>query len=707
MIIQSEWLEDNTPYKPKDIDLVIDKIWYNCTFTYNNKLKYLNIPVSFDTETTSFYDKNNNKTAIVYVWMLGICGLVVMGRTWDEWLYVYNRLVSRFRLNENRVIIIYVHNLSFDFQFIRKHHDFIKVFATDKYMPLYARTKEGIEFRCSYRLSGYNLETLGKNLIYHKIQKLKGDLDYRELRHTKTPLSDKEKMYCINDAKIVCAYIDELIERENGIDNIPLTKTGFVRRYCRNECFKDKNYKYMIHDLQLTADEFLLCKSAFQGGFTHSNPEQTRKALYNVTSLDIVSSYPSVLVSEKYPMSTPKHVEIKSYKEFKYYLSNYCCVFSIQLNQIKPRKYFDFYISSSKCTIYGKRIISNGRLVSADSIITTITNVDYDIIEYMYTFDKNNICIGDFIYFDRDYLPTAFIKALLNTYQKKTELKGVKGMETEYLVMKENLNSFYGMTVTSPIRDTYIYDNEWHDGQPPESIEQAMKTYNNSYSRFLYYPWGIFVTAYARHSVFEAIIECGNGIDENGESDYIYCDTDSVKTLNFSTHADFFKRYNANVLHKHESACKSHGIDISLCKPKNKKGETKILGTFENEGTYDIFKTLGAKRYLYKIGDNYGLVVAGLNKQTGLKYMQQTYDKYIFDAFDDGIIVPSEYSGRLIHTYIDEIREGNIIDKYGVTAHYCELSAVHLEPATYTLGIIQNFKNIIKSIKEGDYPWEL
>ena len=698
MIIKPEWMENRKAYSPIETDTVIDMVWDSCKYTSQGKTKYLNIPVSFDTETTSFYDKNDEKTAIVYVWMLGICGLVILGRTWKEWEYTYSRLIERFRLNQKRILICYIHNLSFDFQFIRKHHNFINVFATDKYQPLYATTTEGFQFRCSYRLSGYNLNTLAKNLQYHKIEKLKGDLDYRQLRHTQTPLSNKEKDYCINDVKIVCAYIDELIERETDISQIPLTKTGFVRRYCRSECFKDYNYKDIIKNLTLTADEFILCKDAFQGGYTHGNIDNMDTIINNVASYDIISSYPAVLVSEKYPMKKPKHVIIKSYRDLKYYCSNYCCVFKIQFNDIRPRYWFDFYISSSKCIINGKRVIINGRIASADSITTTITNVDFDIIEYMYKFDKREIYIDDFIYFERDYLPTPFIKALLNTYQKKTELKGVKGKEVEYAVMKENQNSFYGMTVTSPIRDIINYsDDEWLEPVKISDIDKAIETYNKAYNRFLYYPWGIFVCAYARHNLWESIIECGY--------DHIYSDTDSEKLKNFSVHTEFFKSYNERILDKLKTACKCHNIPISMCTPKTIEGKTKILGTFELEGIYKRFKTLGAKRYMYE-DEKIHITVAGMNKKTGLQYLENKYGNAVFENFQDGLVIPSEYSGRLIHTYIDEPRTGILTDMYGNPAEYEELSAVHLEPATYTLGMVGEFVRYINNVKEGDLPWQ-
>ena len=71
------------------------------------------------------------------------------------------------------------------------------VFATDLRKPLYALTTNGVEFRCSYFLSGYNLETLAKNLTKYKIKKLVGDLDYSLIRHEKTPLNENEIQYLL------------------------------------------------------------------------------------------------------------------------------------------------------------------------------------------------------------------------------------------------------------------------------------------------------------------------------------------------------------------------------------------------------------------------------------------------------------------------------------------------------------------------------
>lgn len=695
MLIPSKWLNDNTPYKPEQAKEVFQTVFNKCEYIGEGRTKYLNIPLSFDTETTSFYDNYNRKSAIMFCWMFGVYGLVIMGRTWEEWLIVYNEFIKFFRIYGNkRQCICYVHNLSFDFEFLRKYHRWEKVFALENHSPLYARTIDGFEFRCSYLLSGYKLEKVAENLKQYKIKKLMGDLDYRILRHSQTVLTEKEIGYCLNDVKIVNAYISEIALREGDITKIPLTKTGFVRNYCRKECFNDNNYHYLIRQLTLTPDEFTLCKDGFQGGYVHSNPDKVNELLYNCVSSDIASSYPCTMIAEKFPMSNPKHVKITKYSELKEYCKNYCCVFSIQLNKIHPRYWYDFYISASKCEIHGKRQLSNGRIVFADSIITTITNVDFDIIDYMYCFDKNKISIGDFIYFERDYLPTAFVKSILTLYQKKTELKGVKGKEIEYAVIKENQNSCYGMTVTSPVRDEIIYfDDEWKDPITPD-LNNAIAKYNKSYNRFLYYPWGIFVTAYARHNVWEAIIEC--------KDDYIYCDTDSVKCINYDKHKSFFEQYNERMYKKLCYACKIHGLPIEMITPKNKYGEIKMLGAFEIDGIYDKFKTLGAKRYMYQIKNEYGLTVAGLNKEGGIKYLSKQY-KNPFDGFNENLNVPARYSGRLIHTYIDSIREGDLIDVNGLKCHYKELSGIHLEPGTYKISDIQSFLNFVQGIKEGDY----
>jgi len=229
-------------YEPKDIDFVLSKIPFTKTIRNNKKIEYYNFPISFDIETSSFkkFSQLNNeeiKIAVMYVWQLTFCEYTIVGRTWDEFKYVYAKLVAKFKTDENRRLVIFVHNLSYEFQFIRKHFKWFRVFALENRKPVQCVTVDGIEFRCSYILSGFSLEKLAENLTKHKIEKLKGYLNYKELRLSKTPLTEKELEYCTNDTKIVVAYISELLERDGNITKLPLTKTGYVRNYCRERCF--------------------------------------------------------------------------------------------------------------------------------------------------------------------------------------------------------------------------------------------------------------------------------------------------------------------------------------------------------------------------------------------------------------------------------------------------------------------------------------
>ena len=192
------------------------------------KIEYYNVPAAFDIEVTSFYSKDVNgellKNGIMYIWTFAIYGLVTTGRTWEEFIYLLGVISDELRLHESRRLVIYVHNLAYEFQFMRKHFEWSKVFALEERKPVQAVTPDGIEFRCSYKLSGYSLQKLGDQLTKYKVQKLVGDLDYDKIRHSKTIMTEKEVGYCVNDVMVVVAYIQELIESNGDISKIPLTK---------------------------------------------------------------------------------------------------------------------------------------------------------------------------------------------------------------------------------------------------------------------------------------------------------------------------------------------------------------------------------------------------------------------------------------------------------------------------------------------------
>lgn len=671
----------------------------------NKKVTYLNIESAFDIETTS-YINNGEKSAFMYIWMFGL-GLgkeIFYGRTWEEFLDLCERLQHYFGLNENRRLVIYVHNLGYEFQFMCKYFNWENVFAINERKPIKALCSYGIEFRDSYILSGYSLANTAKNLTTHKVRKMEGDLDYSLIRHQSTQLTEKELGYCSNDIEIILAYINEQIAQYDDITKIPLTNTGRVRKYVKDACYytssnhrksnrgKYQRYRQIMSDLTLDKPTYIQLKRAFMGGFTHSNPNHTNKTLNDVASIDLTSSYPTVMLADKFPMSRAKELNITSVEELKKAMSLYCLVFDLKIEGLRNTLKYESYISESKCFKMIKPVVNNGRVYDAELIETTITDVDFNIIEKVYEWDK--ISIANVKGFVKAYLPKSIIESILNLYQDKTTLKGVEGKEVEYLLSKGMLNSVYGMCVTDVVKDEHVFNETW--GVERVDVDEKIDEYNKSKNRFLFYPWGIWVTAYARRNLWTAILNIGD--------DYIYSDTDSIKMLNFDSHKEYVEKYNKHIGKKLADMMEHYKLNVDLLAPKTIQGKAKPLGVWEFEGNYSHFKTLGAKRYLVKENGEFHLTVAGLSKKNGINHMVNICGgdtEKVFNLFNDNLYIPADKTGKMTHTYIDTEKEMFVVDYDGVQERVLTLSGIHLEPCDFTLSISEQYNQFLRAISSG------
>ena len=136
----------------------------------NKKFGIYNIPAAFDIETTS-WEVKDTKLAAMYIWQFGIDDLVTYGRTWDEFLDFLDEIKKIFNLSENLRLRVYVHNLAYEWQFIRKMIKWKTVFLVDTRKPVYALSDYDIEFRCSLLLSGgKSLAAVAKDLMNVKIK---------------------------------------------------------------------------------------------------------------------------------------------------------------------------------------------------------------------------------------------------------------------------------------------------------------------------------------------------------------------------------------------------------------------------------------------------------------------------------------------------------------------------------------------------------
>ena len=653
-------------------------------------VEYLDLVCAFDIETSSFYEKGE-KRATMYIWQFGINGKCCVGRTWEEFIDCMNKVVQFYQLNEYRRLMIFVHNLSYEFQWICHKFEWSNIFARKERKPMKAMTTQGLEFRCSYILSGCSLEKVGKDLQKYKVEKLVGNLDYEKIRSSITHMTDEEISYCINDILVVMAYVQEQKEYYKKLIRIPLTNTGRVRRLTQQNCYSKEfveKYRRLMKRLTIEKDEYDMMRRAFQGGFTHANFMYVEDIIKEnksgiVKSFDICSSYPTVMISEYYPCDKGVFFEKGDIDDIDNDVVH-CYIFNIRFTNIRPRLHHENYISKSKCWKSEGVQENNGRVLKAKSITTTITDVDYKIIKKFYEWDK--VEVGRGYRYNKAYLPYPIIDTILKLYEDKTKLKDVKGMEMEYMLKKGMLNSTYGMACMAIDGDIVDFCNLWTTDKC--DIEEALDNYNNDDRRFLYYGWAVFITAYARRNLFFAIAELGD--------DYIYADTDSVKFLNYENHLEFFEKYNNWMTQRLEKACISHKIDVERIRPETQKGEKKPLGVFENDGSYKTFKTLGAKRYLVE-DEKKGLVatVAGLGKKSFTDYLKQ--QENAFEFFADGMKVPAEYSGKLCHTYIDEKTSGVVVDYQGNSYTYHEDSSIWMGVSDYQLGISELYRALLNT----------
>lgn len=644
----------------------------------NKKIEYAQIPASLDIETSSFINENGDKNAIMYLGAFDINHAVMYFRDWEDYILLFNMITEIFELNENRRIIIYCHNLSYEFQWICTKTDFTKVFALEERKPVYAITG-GIEYRCSYRLTNYSLKQLAK-INKLPLQKLDEEYDYNIIRSPITKLEKNAYKYLYNDVEIVVFFIEKIMKNEVNISYIPITKTAYVRRFTKEKCLDDK-YRKMMKRMKINPIEYRYLKYAFTGGFTHANLFNVGKVHNNVSSFDFNSDYPARMVTEYFPVGSGEIINNPTREEYIDSVKYYLCILDITMYDIKSKNIGDNIISLSKCLEKEKAVGDNGRIISADKIRIVCTNLDYNDYKKFYKFKHAKI--NTLIRYAKGYLPVNFIKSILQLYVNKTKLKGIEGREDEYMRSKEDLNSEYGMCVTDIIRPVIEYDNDFGWSETKPNLDEEIEKYNKKRTRFLFYPWGVWVTSYARHYLYEGIY--------NTRLDYIYSDTDSLKITNKEKYAKFFFRANDSMKRRIRRSSEYNKIPYEYFSPETNKGIKKYIGVWDYEETYKSFKTLGAKRYIYEDDKSiYHITIAGLNKRTALEYMIDYCKEHnisIYDFFDDEMTIPKGYAGRNDVQYIDDITQGYVKDYQGNIYKYYEESSIYMCETEYTLNI--------------------
>lgn len=459
-----------------------------------------------------------------------------------------------------------------------------------------------------------------------------------------------------------------------------------------------------MKSLHLDYKLYQLLRWAYRGGNTHANRWYTDQVIENVLSYDRSSSYPDVMVNCKFPLSPFKKMidismeHIYSVMKKGYALLMKVCVWNVRLKDqyngipylstskvISPATLKE-WLSDHKNAGY---ITDNGRIlmITEAPVLMALTDIDLKIISQQY--DIEHIEVIESYCSRYQYLPDEFRQLILRLYHDKTALKGKTDEEsiTRYSLAKSRINCAYGMFCQACDNIPWKYDERTKEFLKDEScydyekmtiIESEMeKVYTDFIAKSLLpYQIGVWVSAWARLRLQEMIDICGENI--------VYVDTDSVKFIKSDSIS--FDKYN-NKRIKADLKIGAYADDI--------KGKIHYMGVAECETDDPIqFKTLGAKKYLYKDKDGYHLTVAGVDKKKGCQEISEAGG---FEAFKNGFVF--EYGGGLDVKYNDNI--DYYVDYDGRRIHITDNA--YLYNSTYELGQTDDYLHLIKHLKDVEY----
>lgn len=692
------------------------------------KHKYVSIPLTYDTETTTvklsflkeIAPEDDMYVGFPYLHQFYFMGHVVLIRDEVAVIRFFDTL-EEIASNAGVQFIIYVHNFSFEFSFLKSRISFNTehIMAVSKRSILRAETKlGGIQFRCSYKLSNMSLEKFTENYCSPEYRKDKELIDYEVVRFPWTELSNDVLYYSAMDV-IALAHAIFTMLQEDDLFSIPLTSTGFVRRDMENSVMGNRQtrrskfsedhekylkYKKYFQKQQLTLEQYELCEQVFRGGDTHANSLHIGEILENVGSYDFASSYPAIIIcSNEFPVDRLLDCKdnVKSLDDMKRYSEKYWLIVEFAVENLELRKKYgtaDPYLSKSKVALDFRQksqvTDENGRIVQAPGIsIIRCLGCELQTIMKQYKFKDNAVKVIKAYCATKGYLPLDFRKECFHWYRLKTELKGVEGMEYEYMKSKNKVNSVFGMMVEKIVKPKYEYDSDTNTfseilATKEESERQLKEYYSFRSNKFLQYQWGITVTALARIRLQGMI----NIVDYN---DLVYWDTDSCKMLNPEKYEKAFQEYNDRWV----NSISNCGCEYSA---RTKKGEIQILGIADREKDYERFCTLGAKKYAYEQKNRDGktelhITVAGVPKKTGAKLLGslENFKPGFTFYVEDSDSIDMRQSAKKMLTYHDETNFTAEID--GHTLHIG--SGIGISRTSYTLSITEELKDYVSWIQ--------
>ena len=664
-------------------------------------ITYNDVIIMLDTESSKDHKPKNRKDIAenhIVVWTISIRAyhynmVTLYGRTPEECAQCIKKIHESM---SGRVTAIYVHNLGWDWTFLRRF--IMAEIGTPKgqlnvkpYYPIYVEFKNGIILKDSLILAQRKLEKWADDLeVEHR--KASGSWDYDKIRHQSTRLTKQELMYAEYDTLAGVECIDATMEALNAkIYTIPYTNTGIVRNETRKRGKKNHAKQY-YNTVVPTWEGQQKSEMLFHGGYTHAN-RYIINWVNKAEAMDFASRYPADMLLNMYPghaftkydndISMEKVLEMSDKYAMKF-------LFSAKNVRLKDKRFPMPSIQSYKCLHKEGEIYDNGRVLAASYISIWWCEMDLKLFNEIY--DADQVWITNLEYSKKEYLPRWFTDLVYELFKDKTQLKG--GDPVLYNLKKAMLNSTYGMTVQRPVKQEIKED--YHSTDPRDIYKLAEgfneeEEYNKkikNYNVVLPYVFGCWTTAHAQYELFQ-LAKC---IADDGI--WLYSDTDSIYATKWDQ--DKLNVFNEDVKRR----LKERGYDGIEYKDK-----IYYPGVAELDGVYSEFKTTGAKRYCCRYADDkrnkkedrgkLKLTVSGVPKKGGAKCLNDNINN-----FRPGFIFDGEITKKTQHTHfyaeVHTDRHGNLIG-----------DSIDLSPCDYKLDDIFNYAKRIQDIMDPDYDEEV
>lgn len=679
------------------------------------KYKLVDVSCGFDIETTTITEYKNNKISkangYLYIWQFSLNNYVIYGRKADDFITFLKKLAELYELNKKRKIRIWIANLGFEFQFIRKYLHVTQIFAKKPREPLVVETDNYV-FQDCLAFSGSNLDNLAKT--YCSTKKLVGDLDYDIPRNSQTVLTRTELDYCKNDVVILSEFNKYVVDTyiKQGF-KLPMTKTGLLResvleRFIDDVVFEDDEGNITGIDTP-KIDKFIamfpdqdeyntLMKYVFRGGYTHANILHVNDILTDVMGIDFTSSYPAVMLqSDKFPMDGFKdwngdiQVLIDNHRPFYAHFIFYDLKNTTMHSIESISKVVGYTVSNEQTFVHENGItLDNGRILQAQKLEVWLTDVDYEVYKKFYTWDKTRSTCDNIRYSKYGRLPNYLLDTLKYYYRIKSKLKSEFGGSAddipEYRIAKSMVNSAYGMCVQKYEVTKITYDDvDGWDKKTDGSYETRLGIDNRTLKyqgipKVVLQPtWGIWITAQARKRLLDMVHLIGD--------DVIYNDTDSIYFLNYTKHKHLVDEWN-NKIYELNKQLFGNEYDIF-----------RTLGDFDlvnKHGYITKFKTLGAKRYVKTYPTKDGTLktettIAGLPKSALTDYCNQK-GLDIYQVFSNDMCIDIAFSNKNAHKYNDNEHSDTVTDEQGHTEIMISLSSLGIYKTSFTMTIAEYYK---------------